>query len=705
MSKYINIVLLSIFGPLSIKYRMGLSLYIPFVCYYSFKNIKNMFLIIPLSFVSVYYFKINIYILLGALYIGIILLSYIKKNKKIIFTLFTLVSSTVIYFILKETNVSIFYNLFICFISTIIFLFLIYNNDTPRDINKRIRSIAYNEVILAIILTLGVGHYKIVNIPISLILSIYFVMYLSSNRYIFSSIFYGFIMMISLKYFYNVEEALLIPIVSFIYMIPNLFSSVVLFLFLIYIYYFEKEMIDKTLIYQLLIEEMIFEMLRHFIVNKDESIEILNNTYERIISQVDYELESFSLFLDKVSKNLSSNEYHEELGFAIEKLAKNVCDNCVNKIECYKKNKGKIYYFLKNNILGISNDFICVKKEEMKRQGRSLKYNLTNKSAYINDVLFPILNSVSNILRQYKIDHSLNVELDYNLLNNIKEGLEDYGYSLSLFNVVKTFKNNYIIEVGIIGICFNEEKDHIEHIVSHYIKNPSMITIKKICRNKTYITITPKINYEIIYGYGSLSKIGNNICGDNYLVKTINQNKIIAAICDGMGKGLNANILSTRTINLLDEITNTNITGETSLQILNALYYIQEYQEKYSTIDYLEIDKQTGELTLYKAGAAFTYIVHNDGQLEKIENENLPFGLNEVVITSKYQLNNKDLIIMASDGIFENVINEEEFEKFIKDIRNLEPQKISYEILNYARHTDLISKDDMSVIALKVITI
>ena len=75
----------------------------------------------------------------------------------------------------------------------------------------------------------------------------------------------------------------------------------------------------------------------------------------------------------------------------------------------------------------------------MKRQGRSLKYNLTNKSAYINDVLFPILNSVSNILRQYKIDHSLNVELDYNLLNNIKEGLEDYGYSLSLFNVVKTF--------------------------------------------------------------------------------------------------------------------------------------------------------------------------------------------------------------------------------------------------------------------------
>ena len=86
----------------------------------------------------------------------------------------------------------------------------------------------------------------------------------------------------------------------------------------------------------------------------------------------------------------------------------------------------------------------------------------------------------------------------------------------------------------------------------------------------------------------------------------------------------------------------------------------------------------------------------------KIENENLPFGLNELVISKKINLDNQDLIIMASDGIFDNIVNVSDFETFINSIKNFDPQKISYELLNYARHTDLISKDDMSVIALKI---
>jgi serine/threonine protein phosphatase PrpC len=65
-------------------------------------------------------------------------------------------------------------------------------------------------------------------------------------------------------------------------------------------------------------------------------------------------------------------------------------------------------------------------------------------------------------------------------------------------------------------------------------------------------------------------------------------------------------------------------------------------------------------------------------------------------------LKDNDLVLLASDGIFDNVININEFEKFILSIRYLEPQKISYELLNYARHTDLVSKDDMSVIVLKI---
>ena len=226
--------------------------------------------------------------------------------------------------------------------------------------------------------------------------------------------------------------------------------------------------------------------------------------------------------------------------------------------------------------------------------------------------------------------------------------------------------------------------------------------MKEINKNKTYVTIVPKTNYNIIYGYGSISKVGNSICGDNYLVKDMSNKKFIAVICDGMGKGLNANIISSRTLKLLDEITNTNISSEASIQILNSFYYIQDYQENYTTMDYIEIDKHSGEMISYKAGSTYTYIIHDNGEFERIENENLPFGLNELVVTKKIQLQDNDLVLLASDGIFDNIIDVLEFENFIITIKNLEPQKISYELLNYARNTDLVSKDDMSIVVLKV---
>lgn len=706
MNKYINIVLLSVFGLLTTKYNMGLTFYIPFVCYYSIKNIKNLLLIIPFSFASVYFFNLNLYIILLIFYLTLLFIIIMNKNKKeIILILYSIIINCVIYYIIRKNNgivTNYIYDILVIIITPIILLFLIYNNKTPDDMNKEIRSIVYNEALLAFILSIGSSHYKVFDINISLILAIYFAMYFSSNRYIFCSVFYSFAMMILFKTMLKVDQGILVVLVSFIYLIPNMFSSMVLILLLMYLLYFESNLISEDILYLLGTISMIFELLRPFIINKNNKIELMNNIYERAMSQIDIEVEAFALFLDKIVKNFASNEYNEELGDAIGKLSYMYCSNCGNRTECFAKNKGKIYYYLKNCILNNSDNFICAKNDDVKRTGRQLGYNLINKNEYVNDLLAPLLNSVSNILRQYKIDHNITIEIDFDILNNLKQGLENYGYSLSLFNVVKTFKNDYIIELGIIGICFFDEKENIEHIASHYLKINSSATFKEIRKNKTYVTITPKTSYDIIYGYGSISKIGNNICGDNYLVKEISNRKLVAAICDGMGKGINANIVSTRMLKLLEEVLSTNLTSETALQILNSFYYIQDYQEKYSTLDYVEINRLNGEMLMYKAGATYTYIFHKDGKMERIENENLPFGLNELVITKKVNLCDQDLVIMASDGIFDNIVDVDDFENFIKTIKGLDPQKISYELLNYARHTDLISKDDMSVIALKV---
>jgi stage II sporulation protein E len=262
--------------------------------------------------------------------------------------------------------------------------------------------------------------------------------------------------------------------------------------------------------------------------------------------------------------------------------------------------------------------------------------------------------------------------------------------------------NNFLIEIGILHENFNDIREVILKICNNYIKTGASLIIKSVNSQKVYFNVVPKINYDVTYGYGSLAPLGNSICGDNYLIKQLDNSRIIAAISDGMGKGLNANIQSSNTLRMIDQITSMNIKTDTALQILNTMIYIQDYQEVYSTLDFIEINRQDGEALLYKAGGTTTYLFHQNGEYKKINNENLPFGIEEIINTKKIKLENNDLILLASDGVFENIINNDELEKFIVSIRHLDPQKLIYELLNHIRYAEVINRDDISIVALKI---
>jgi stage II sporulation protein E len=263
--------------------------------------------------------------------------------------------------------------------------------------------------------------------------------------------------------------------------------------------------------------------------------------------------------------------------------------------------------------------------------------------------------------------------------------------------------NDFLIEVGIKGEQYNNIKVVIETICDNYIEQSTSCIFKNVARGKTYVNIVPRINYEVEYGYGSIAQEGNSVCGDNYLVKNLNNTKLVAAISDGMGKGFLANQESASTLRLVDEITNTEISTETALQILNTFFYIQDYLEKYSTLDFLQLDRAQGNLLFYKMGAASSYIFHKDGSFERIVNEGLPFGIEEIIEAQKREIRNEDIIIMASDGVFSCIVDEKDFESFVAGIMHLSPQKITYEILNYARKRKSKTGDDMSVIVLKIL--
>jgi stage II sporulation protein E len=152
---------------------------------------------------------------------------------------------------------------------------------------------------------------------------------------------------------------------------------------------------------------------------------------------------------------------------------------------------------------------------------------------------------------------------------------------------------------------------------------------------------------------------------------------------------------------MVDTITNCNIPFDASLQILNNFFKNRESSDCYATLDLVDIDLTRGILNLYKLGSSTTYISRGE-KIIPIYNNNLPFGISDLITKEEYNVIDNDLVILVSDGI-NDYIDETILIKFIESIKDESPHKIVYEILQkiYYENKNTI-KDDMSCIAIKI---
>ena len=152
---------------------------------------------------------------------------------------------------------------------------------------------------------------------------------------------------------------------------------------------------------------------------------------------------------------------------------------------------------------------------------------------------------------------------------------------------------------------------------------------------------------------------------------------------------------------MIDKITKCCLDFQTSLTILNSFFKIKDLEEAYSTLDFIDINLIDGKMNLYKLGSSTTYIIRNE-KIIPIYNNNLPFGVNDLITKEEYLLKNDDLVILVSDGV-SDYISETKLQKVLLSLRNETPHKIVYEVLQgiYRENNNKIN-DDMTCIALKI---
>ena len=148
-------------------------------------------------------------------------------------------------------------------------------------------------------------------------------------------------------------------------------------------------------------------------------------------------------------------------------------------------------------------------------------------------------------------------------------------------------------------------------------------------------------------------KEGQQLCGDQ-LATVETGGMLYLLLSDGMGSGPEAHREAALTVRLLEQFLRAGIEPAPALKTLNSALALRgETGGAFTTIDLLALRRSTGEATLYKYGAAPSYLKHT-AHVTRFTAHSLPAGLQattEPPEVTRLALPAGSYFVMISDGI------------------------------------------------------
>lgn len=219
--------------------------------------------------------------------------------------------------------------------------------------------------------------------------------------------------------------------------------------------------------------------------------------------------------------------------------------------------------------------------------------------------------------------------------------------------------------------------------------------------DRLHITISERALYDAETKIFQKSKTGNRRNGDCCDCFNDGNGHLYMIISDGMGSGSRARIDSSFACGMLSKLLKAGIDMDASLEMLNTSLMVKSADESFATLDVCRIDLYTGEVLLYKAGGASTY-VRCGGKFGEIQGCGTPIGVTFGVDYSgkSFRLGAGDVVLMTSDGA---EINTSWLEQLLLREKNADLEKI---VSTVGEALKLSSKrdycDDITLIGVKI---
>lgn len=155
--------------------------------------------------------------------------------------------------------------------------------------------------------------------------------------------------------------------------------------------------------------------------------------------------------------------------------------------------------------------------------------------------------------------------------------------------------------------------------------------------------------FAVRIGRCSIAKRGER-CGDSITSFKGDGGYFYTLISDGMGSGGEAAMTSGISAMFLERMLSAGCTLSTALEMLNS-FLVRRRSECFTTVDLMEADLVTGELSFVKSGAAPSFILR-DGRLFRLASKTVPVGIVTPCDAEKLRFTAKegDFAVMLSDG-------------------------------------------------------
>jgi stage II sporulation protein E len=224
-----------------------------------------------------------------------------------------------------------------------------------------------------------------------------------------------------------------------------------------------------------------------------------------------------------------------------------------------------------------------------------------------------------------------------------------------------------------------------------------------LTKDPVWVTVYEDTAFYTMAGCAAVKKNGSSVSGDNYTMFTLENGRHYVCLSDGMGSGARASRESEMVVDLLEKFAEAGFREEIAIRLMNSAMVLQGEDHSYSTLDLAKINLYDGELTLFKIGAAASFLRRGE-ETEYIAVDSLPAGAEPELrpeITHR-TLEHGDFLVMVSDGVLEylHVKNpEEKFAEILSDIRtdnaNVLAQKALERVLLF---TGGYAMDDMTIL-------